>query len=139
MTDCYLGLGSNLNHPREQIKQAIAAITQWPDTTVLKISSLYDTKPYGPIEQPDFVNAVILIDTTLSPHTLLAQAKMQETLQKRKKTVHWGPRTIDIDILIYGDVTLTSPELTLPHPGILERDFVLRPLQEIAPDVLIFP
>ncbi len=134
---CYLGLGSNQNNPQQQLLTAINAIQHWPDTTLTHTSSFYLNPPFGPVKQADFLNAVVCIHTTLTPENILTFAKQQEAAQHRVHTVRWGPRTLDIDVLLYGDCTLNTALLTLPHPGVYERDFVLKPLNEIAPNLIL--
>lgn len=132
MTDAALGLGSNLGDAVGHLREAVRRIDVLPSVRVGARSSLYRTKPWGPVAQDWFVNACITIETDLSPRELLAQVKAIETDIGRKPTVRWGPRVIDIDILYWGDVTIAEPGLTLPHPGLFDRPFVLVPLCEIA-------
>jgi 2-amino-4-hydroxy-6-hydroxymethyldihydropteridine diphosphokinase len=135
----YIGLGSNLAHPVEQIQRALLALQTLPDTPFAGASSLYRTSPLGPQDQPDFINAVARLDTLLSPEQLLVELQSIEQQQGRQRTSErWGPRTLDLDIILYGDLILNTPTLTIPHSGLLERDFWLIPLFELAPD-LIFP
>lgn len=131
----YLGLGSNMDHPEQQIKTAFIALQQQPGITLCKTSSLYRTAPVSDIEQPDFINAAVAITTTLSPHQLLKTVLALEQQHGRVRTVRWGPRTLDIDILLYGQQNINDSELTIPHPYLCERAFVLYPLAEIAPDL----
>jgi 2-amino-4-hydroxy-6-hydroxymethyldihydropteridine diphosphokinase len=133
----YIGLGSNLNNPPQQIRQAIAAIAQLPQTTLIATSSFYETPPLGPKDQPDFVNAAIAIDTQLEAHTLFEQLQAIEIQQGRVKTRHWGERTIDLDLLLYGNECIHTDNLKVPHPGLKKRNFVLIPLLEIAPDLIL--
>lgn len=137
MTPCYLGFGSNLGDSRQHILTAWEHLGQHPEIQILTLSSLYKTKPMGPQDQPDFLNAVGLIETSLEPHALLAVTQQLELAQGRVKTRHWGERTLDIDILLFGELTLNSPDLVIPHPGICEREFVLKPLLEIAPRLVL--
>ncbi len=134
MTHCYLGLGSNLNSPRRQLNLALRALKNLPKTCVLKASSFYQTSPVGSIGQPMFCNAVVLLDTYLAPEQLLMYIQSIEHHQKRTRKKHWGPRTLDIDILLYGTQNIKNQHLTIPHPRIEERAFVLVPLLEIWPD-----
>ncbi len=131
----YIGLGSNLAEPIKQINLAIDALNALPDSAVIKQSSLYSSPPMGPQDQPDYVNAVVLIDTELSPHRLLDGLQSIEQQQGRIRKRHWGERTIDLDILIYDDVVIDDERLHVPHPGIADRSFVLYPLAEIAPSI----
>ena len=129
-----IGLGSNLNQPLSQIDHAIAAFEALPGTTVTQQSSRYRSKPMGPQDQPDFINAVILLDTNLTPTQLLDACQTIEQQQGRQRFRHWGERTIDCDVLLYSDQVIATPTLTVPHPGMEQRVFVLVPLLEIAPD-----
>lgn len=137
----FLGLGSNLANelgsPIEQLQQAITRLRDHPEIEVIKTSSFYQSKPMGPQDQPDFVNAVVAISTALAPLDLLAFCQSLEQLAKRQRLRYWGERSLDVDILLYGDQQIQSPTLTVPHAGLLERNFVLVPLKEIAPDLQI--
>lgn len=136
MTIAYIGLGSNLNNPATQINLAINALDEFPQSTVLQCSSLYGNPPMGPPGQPDFVNAVIALDTKLAADALLVEMKNQERTQGRTPFgERWGPRIIDLDLLLYGDESLQNADLVVPHMGIADRAFVLVPLAEIAPDI----
>lgn len=135
MTLCYIGLGSNLNNPRRQLILSIRALKSLPRTTVKKKSKVYITEPWGVAAQPVFYNMVVAIETTLNPIQLLAGLHDIEQTQLRIRKRHWGPRTLDLDILLYGSRTIKTHDLTIPHPYLLERDFVLEPLLEIAPEV----
>jgi 2-amino-4-hydroxy-6-hydroxymethyldihydropteridine diphosphokinase len=137
MTLCYLGLGSNLDNPRIQLNRALCAISKIPRTYLLRKSSVYISKPCGPISQPFFYNMVISISTSLSPEKLLAYCQRIEKQQGRIKKVKWGARTLDIDILMCEQLHIKSARLTLPHPFLHYRDFVLIPLQEIAPKLIL--
>ncbi len=134
----YIGLGSNLENPWEQLHQAVSAIKQVPDTKFQALSNIYKSCPLGPQEQPEFLNAVALISTALPPEKLLDQLQRIEKQQHRVRSIHWGPRTIDLDILLYADLIIKSKRLTVPHPEIAQRDFVLIPLADICPH-LVFP
>ncbi|MDO9423821.1 MAG: 2-amino-4-hydroxy-6-hydroxymethyldihydropteridine diphosphokinase [Methylobacter sp.] len=134
----YIGLGSNLANPVEQIQAARTAITQITGVQELAFSSLYCSAPMGPQDQPDYVNAVIGIKTDLPPIDLLRCLQRIENDQGRvRKSERWGARTLDLDILIYGDQMIELPDLTVPHVGIAERAFVLYPLYEIAPQLQV--
>lgn len=133
----YIALGSNLNNPRRQVQCAIDAIAALPAVTLRNISPFYETKPMGYAFQDNFVNAVVEIETTLQPLALLMQLQDIERAQGRIREIKNGPRTIDCDIILFGNQVLQHPLLTLPHPGLLSRDFVLRPLLDIAPDCLM--
>lgn len=132
----YLGVGSNLDHPAEQVRRAFAKLSELPQTRVVLTSPLYMSEPFGPVEQGDFVNAVVGALTQLTPRELLAELHSIEAAMGRPaQRLRWGPRVIDLDVLIYGRLRQSDPELTLPHPGIVERHFVLYPLADIAPDL----
>jgi 2-amino-4-hydroxy-6-hydroxymethyldihydropteridine diphosphokinase len=130
-TIAYIGLGSNLGDKKANCRKAIALLAK--SGRVVRASSLYCTEPMGYVEQDDFVNAVVELETGLSPEALLQQCRSIEEELRRVRTVHWGPRTIDVDILLYGTTTIETPELTIPHPLLHSRRFVLAPLCEIAP------
>jgi len=133
MKGVFIGLGSNLDDPAMQIKSAILALDLLDEVSVVTQSSLYSSPPMGPQDQPDYINAVVEIDTTLFAHDLLNALQDIEQQQGRVRDRHWGERTIDLDLLVYGENTLDDERLTVPHPGIAVRSFVLRPLAEIAP------
>lgn len=134
MHNAYISIGSNIENPKQQVTTAIDSINKIPGCIVIKHSSLYQTKPVGYLDQPDFINAVVHINTTLSPIELLHGLQKIEQQQKRVRLIKNGPRTIDCDLLTYDQVTLSTDELILPHPRMYERDFVMRPLLEIEPD-----
>lgn len=130
----YIGIGSNLESPEEQLNRATQALGELPDTLVIGASGRYKSAPMGPVEQPDFINGVVGLLTRLSAHELLKQMQLIERHQgKKSRDERWGPRTIDLDLLAYGDQIIDDGELVVPHPGIAERNFVLLPWQEIAP------
>jgi len=134
----YVGIGSNLQGPARQVEVAGELLNDIPDTRLVTVSSLYRSGAFGGIEQPDFVNAVAAVLTILSPADLLDELQAIENSQGRERgEARWGPRVIDLDLLAYAEQTIDEPELTIPHPGIGERNFVLLPLGEIAPDLLI--
>jgi 2-amino-4-hydroxy-6-hydroxymethyldihydropteridine diphosphokinase len=129
----YIGIGSNLDDPIAQVKDAFAELEMLPDSILQAKSSLYGSKPMGPADQPDYVNAVAAVDTLLSPEDLQAALRQIEDLQGRDRSADkWGPRLLDLDLLLYGKKKINTPELTVPHPGMHERDFVIIPLAEIA-------
>jgi len=132
----YIGVGSNLADPQTQVRQAIDALSRLTDRDFMA-SSLYCSPPMGPSDQPDYINAVVYLETKLQPLELLQRLQAVEQQQGRVRTERWGARTLDLDLLLYSDLTLDSDILTIPHPGIAERDFVLVPLNEIAPDLAI--
>lgn len=134
----YIGLGSNLEDPVKQVLMAIDLLNDLPDTQRESVSPLYQSKPLGPQDQPDYINAVARINTRLPVRTLLSALQQLERQQGRTRDgLRWGARIIDLDILLYGDLQITDKDLTIPHAGLLDRDFVLYPLNEIAPDLLI--
>ena len=134
----YIGLGSNLNGPARQLEDTFAELDQIPETRLIKRSSLYRSAPFGGVEQPDFVNAAAALLTQLRPHDLLRELQRLEKARGRERVgVRWGPRILDLDLLVYSDQMIGDPELTVPHPGIGERNFVLLPLSEIAPNLSI--
>ena len=134
----YVGFGSNLDDPAAQIARAIDALEALPDTSLRAVSSFYRNPPMGPQDQPDYVNAVVSIDTGLAPRALLDALQAIERAQGRERGAQrWGPRTIDLDLLVYGDEVLSEDHLKVPHPGLAERAFVLVPLAEIAPQLAI--
>ncbi len=134
----YIGLGSNLNNPNQQIKQALHHLKQLSSTHLLKHSSLYRSAPLGPPNQPDYINAVAVLQTGLAPLNLLYQLQLIEQKQGRIRTAQrWGARTLDLDILLYGNQQSQDPLLTLPHPGLYNRAFVLYPLYECVPDLCL--
>jgi 2-amino-4-hydroxy-6-hydroxymethyldihydropteridine diphosphokinase len=132
----FLGLGSNLGQREENVRAALNHIASLPETRVVRTSALIETAPWGVEDQPPFINAVTEIRTGLEPLELLDAAKTIEMALGRVKSYRWGPRLVDIDVLIYGGRRLRTPRLTLPHPGLLERPFVVEPLAEIAPEVI---
>jgi len=131
----YIGVGSNLHDPRAQVLGACARLAQVPRTRVVLTSRLYTSRPFGPVAQPDFVNAVAGVLTQLSAQELLAALRGIEAAMGRERRERWGPRVIDLDLLSYARERSAHADLTLPHPGIVERNFVLYPLAEIAPDL----
>jgi 2-amino-4-hydroxy-6-hydroxymethyldihydropteridine diphosphokinase len=135
--DCIIALGSNIGDKAANIDRAIGLITQTGDVRLVRRSRDFSTPPWGKTDQDWFVNACISVATALSPHALLARAQEVERKMGRERTVKWGPRIIDVDLLIYRDVSLNEADLVLPHPYIGERAFVLAPLMDIAPDLQI--
>jgi len=131
----YLGLGSNLNSPTRQIKTALKAITKLQGTQFVKCAPWYQSIAIGPGSQPAYINTVVEIDTVLRPRFLLNALQRIEIQQGRKRIVRWGPRTLDIDILLYAGQVLNTQRLKIPHPHLGERNFVLYPLADIAPDL----
>ena len=137
METAYVALGSNLRDPQQQLRAGVDALTHLPGTTVLKCSSFYASAPVGYPDQPDFVNAVAAIQTTLSPRALLDALLAIERAHGRVREMLNGPRTLDLDIALYGEHTVHEAGLTLPHPRMRERAFVMVPLAEIAPDAMV--
>jgi len=133
MPVAYIGLGSNIGNKSGNILKALDILGQFNGLKITKISSFYETEPVGYEDQDWFVNAVAQIETILSPDKLLNAFKKTEQAMGRRNTIRWGPREIDIDLLIYDQLCLNSPELIIPHPHLHERAFVLAPLAEIAP------
>ena len=134
----YVGMGSNLDEPRGQLEKAAQALGRLPDTRLVTLSPFYRSAPMGPAGQPDYVNAVAALLTELSPHGLLAELQRVEQSQGRiRNGVRWGPRTLDLDLLVFGTEEIDDAELTVPHPGIAERSFVLFPWRDIAPHLVI--
>jgi 2-amino-4-hydroxy-6-hydroxymethyldihydropteridine diphosphokinase len=134
----FIGVGSNLNDPPAQVRSAITAMGRVCDWTVESQSSLYVSRPMGPPDQPNYVNAVVQLSTELSCLALLSRLQDIETAHGRVHSdIHWGPRVLDLDILIFGEFEFHTGKLTVPHPGILQRPFVVVPLAEIAPDLIL--
>lgn len=132
-----MGLGGNVGDVKLALETALNTLKDHPNITIVKASNFYKTPPWGDENQAWFINACVLIETSLKPIDLLEFVKSVEIDLKRKKTRKWGPRTLDIDLLIYENVDMESPKLTLPHPRMSERAFVLVPLNDIAPDLMI--
>lgn len=135
VTAC-VALGSNLEDPVRQVSGAFAELAAIPCTRLAARSRLYRTRAVGP-PQPDYVNAAAVLETTLGPEALLAALQRVEAAHGRRREVHWGPRTLDLDLLTYGDRVIDAPGLQLPHPHLAERAFVLAPLAEVAADLPI--
>jgi 2-amino-4-hydroxy-6-hydroxymethyldihydropteridine diphosphokinase len=133
----FIGLGSNLADPVAQVSQALEALDRLPQTRLLKQSSLYRSAPVGYLDQPDFINAVAQVETALAPHALLDALLALEQTCGRTREFKDAPRTLDLDVLLYDDLQHHEHGLTLPHPQMHRRAFVLRPLLEIAPDCII--
>ncbi len=131
----YIGLGSNLEQPYQQIKNAIIALNNLAGAKVKTDSGYFKSRPMGPEDQPDYVNAVVELETVLDANKLLEYCQQIEKQQNRIKTRFWGERTIDLDILLYDDQQIETEDLILPHPGICQRDFVYLPLLKIKPGI----
>ncbi len=137
---CFIGLGSNLAKPRLQLENAVEALSKLPECHVLQVSSFYLSQPMGPKDQPDYVNGVVKMTSGLSPLCLLDQLQGIENKQGRERRgVQWGPRTLDLDLLIFGQLTMQTPRLTIPHYGMAERCFVLYPLADLVAGSFIIP
>ena len=138
MVDAYIGLGSNLNNPHEQVLSALEQLNQIQSSYLHAFSSLYLSRPMGPADQPSYVNAVAWLKTKLHAHTLLkALQAIENTHGRTRNGEHWGPRTLDLDILVYGNYQYDNQSLTVPHPGIKYREFVLYPLHEVNKNLMI--
>jgi len=135
VTIAYVGIGSNLGEPETQVRKAFDELDRMPHTRLVKKSSLYRSAPVGHAEQPDFVNAVAQLETGLPAERLLAELQEIEARHGRQRSFPNAPRTLDLDVLLYGELSLDLPNLKLPHPRMHERAFVLRPLMEIAPEL----
>jgi len=134
MSAAYVALGSNLGDKKDNLRRALELLGE--QVTVTQISSFYETKPYGVTDQPDFVNAVCAVETRLGAEQLLQILLQTENAMGRVRLRPWGERKIDLDLLLYDDLVYQSASLTLPHPGLAQREFVLRPLAEIASELL---
>jgi len=139
LVTAYIGLGSNLGDPQSQLRRALEALAEVPGSRLVRVSALYRSEPLGPPGQPDYLNAVAVLETTLRPLELLAALHAIEERQGRVRAERWGARTLDLDLLLYGDLALDSPALTLPHPEMINRSFVLQPLAEVAGEELHLP
>ncbi len=137
MVNAFVGLGANVGVPEQQIREAISALARLPFTRLIRQSTLYWSPPWGLISQPAFVNAVAEISTELAAEELLAALLRIERDAGRERAERWGPRLLDLDLLLYGDVLIDLPGLRVPHPHMHERGFVLLPLAEIAPELYI--
>jgi 2-amino-4-hydroxy-6-hydroxymethyldihydropteridine diphosphokinase len=136
VTRVYIAVGSNLASPLNQVNAALAALGEIPQTAVVAVSSFYRTPPLGPQDQPDYLNAAVALETELTPEALLDNTQRIELQQGRvRKAERWGPRTLDLDIMLFGSLTLNSERLTVPHYDMHNRGFMLWPLAEIAPDL----
>lgn len=136
MIRCFIGLGANLGQPVQQLEQAVSALHQLPASRFVNCSAFYGSKPMGPQDQPDYVNAVAELATTLAPDELLDELQRIEQQQGRqRKDERWGPRTLDLDLLLYGNQQIATERLTVPHYGLSKREFVLYPLHDIAPEL----
>ncbi len=137
MAICYIGLGSNLEDPRLQVSDALVELREIPNTELLSHSLLYRSDPVGPPGQPDYINAVAKLDTSLEPEELLDALQAIEQAHQRVRIEHWGPRTLDLDLLLYANDQIDTERLKVPHPFMTERSFVLYPLAEIEPNLVL--
>ena len=132
----YIGLGANLNDPANTLRTAIENIKQIPDCDFVAQSPLYSSSPMGPADQPDYVNAVVLVSTSLSAHELFVHTcDIEQQHGRTRNGEHWGPRTLDLDILLYGKEQINDDKLTVPHYGLKEREFVIYPMLDITPEL----
>ena len=139
MTLAYIAIGSNLASPLEQVNAAVQALGEIPQSRIVAVSSFYRTPPLGPQDQPDYLNAAVVLDTALNAETLLDNTQRIELQQGRvRKAERWGPRTLDLDIMLFGNEVINTSRLTVPHYDMKNRGFMLWPLFEVAPD-LTFP
>jgi 2-amino-4-hydroxy-6-hydroxymethyldihydropteridine diphosphokinase len=136
-TDAFIGLGSNLEDPTAQLALAVSELAQLPQTTLVAQSAFYASRPVGPQDQPDFVNGAAWLRTGLTAHELLDHLQAIEQAHGRERVRHWGPRTLDLDLLVFGERTLSDDRLTVPHPELPNRDFVLQPLLDLKPDLVL--
>lgn len=137
MLTCYIGLGSNLEQPRRQVACAVSELASLTSSRLGRVSSQYRSKPHGPQDQPDYINAVVELQTSLPALRLLFELQAIESRHKRMRLQHWGPRTLDLDLLLYGEEKIALEQLTVPHAELVNRNFVLIPLFEIAPELTI--
>jgi len=132
----YIGVGSNIGNREENLNKAVEMLRGAADIQVTAVSTYFNTAPVGYTEQPDFLNAVVELKTSRTAYELLDICHDIEKKLKRERIIHWGPRTIDLDILLFGNLVFNDKVLIIPHPRMLEREFVLRPLNEIAPETI---
>jgi 2-amino-4-hydroxy-6-hydroxymethyldihydropteridine diphosphokinase len=137
MTQCFVALGSNLDNPMAQVTRAIQEIDQQDGLLVTAVSSWYESPPLGPADQPNYINGVASLNCTLTPHELLLCLQGIENDHDRRREQHWGPRTLDLDILLYGNQVVDDPNLQIPHLQMHQRMFVLQPLHQLAPDLAL--
>ena len=138
MIRCYIGIGGNLNNPKATVINAIEQLKQLPQSRWVGVSSLYQSKPMGPADQPDYINAVAAIDTELEPLELLtATQQIEQQHGRERKDQRWGARTLDLDILLFGEQIIAHDRLVVPHYGLQQREFVLYPLQELQADLVL--
>ena len=136
--DAYIGIGSNLDDPERQVRSAIADLAHLPESRLLRASRLFRTAPWGRTDQPAFVNAAAVVATRLSPRALLdALLAIERAHGRHRDGTRWGPRVLDLDILLFGDMRIAEPGLDVPHPHLAERAFVLLPLADLAPGLFV--
>ncbi len=136
-TEIYIGLGSNLADPLCQLAQAVTELASLPGTSLIAQSPFYRSRPVGPQDQPDFVNGAVKLNTSLPPLVLLDHLQRIENVHGRFRKRHWGPRTLDLDLLLFGDSPVQNERLTVPHPELANRDFVLQPLLDLNPELIL--
>lgn len=136
-TEVYIGLGSNMADPLCQLAQAVTELAALPDTSLIAQSPFYRSRPVGPQDQPDFVNGAVKLNTSLGPLILLDHLQRIENAHGRLRKQHWGPRTLDLDLLLYGDSPVQNERLIVPHPELANRDFVLQPLLDLDPELIL--
>jgi len=135
-TPAYVGLGSNLDDPQSQVKRGVEALAELPHSRLIACSKLYRSAPFGPQDQPHYVNAAVGLLTQLDAHELLTRLKaLEKKLGREQPALRWGPRIIDFDLLVFGNERIATDSLQVPHPGVAERSFVLQPLVDIAPEL----
>ncbi|MBD3656510.1 2-amino-4-hydroxy-6-hydroxymethyldihydropteridine diphosphokinase [Marinobacter sp.] len=135
--DAFIGLGSNLADPERQLAAAVTELASLPMTTLVAQSPFYASRPVGPQDQPDFINGAVWLRTELPPLALLDHLQAIELAHGRERIQHWGPRTLDLDLLIYGDNVINDERLTVPHPELVNRDFALQPLLDLKPELTL--
>lgn len=139
MITAYIALGSNLQNPEHQLRSAVTALAALPDSRLQQVSSVYRSAAVGPGAQPDYLNAVARLLTTLPPETLLDALQQQEQAQGRTRNIRWQARTLDLDILLYGSAVIDTERLTIPHGALGQRNFVLYPLLQVCPANFVLP
>ena len=137
MAQAFVGLGSNLGDRTGNLRHAVHALDKTPRCTVQRVSRFLASAPLGGLDHPWYVNAVAMVATSLAPHALLSELLAIEQALGRRRSVRWAPRTLDLDLLLFDDLVLQSERLTVPHPGMAQRTFVLQPLMELAPQLTI--
>jgi len=139
MTRAYLAIGSNLGDRLAHLQSAVDGLGATPGVTVVGVSRIYETEPVGGPKQPEYLNAVVAVDTGLPARALLERGQELEAAARRVRAERWGPRTLDVDVLLVGDLCVDEPDLVVPHPRMWERAFVLAPLADVAPDLVEVP